>query len=208
MMSVAMDEMRPLRSLVSFEEARRVILEAARPIEETEAVPLLEAGGRVLARDVVAEIDVPGFDRAAMDGYAVRAADTFGAGRFAPAKLRRAGVVHAGEVPARAVQAGECLEIATGAVLPEGADGVVKVEDTEREGDEVSVLAPIHPGEHVSRKGEDIRAGATILRRGDVLTPAKVGAAAALGRPALDVFRRATRSSSWASRSAPAGSTT
>jgi len=183
--------MRPLRSLVSFEEAMRVCLEHARPVTRTESVPLQEAGGRVLSEDVAAASDVPGFDRAGMDGYAVVAADTFAAGQFRPAELGVIETLHAGDLPSRSVEPGTCVEVATGVKMPPGADGVVRVEDTEREGARVRVRRPIHPGQNVSRRAEDVRAGSTVLRAGEVLTPSRVGVLAALGRVEAPVYGRA-----------------
>lgn len=183
--------MRPLRSLVSFAEALRVCLERAEPIGRSEGVPLAEAGGRVLCEDVTAAFDVPAFDRAAMDGYAVRAEDTYGAGQFRPAELEIVETLHAGDLPRGAVGPGTCAEVATGVKMPPGADGVVRVEDTEREGSRVRVRRPIHPGQNVSRRGEDVRAGQRVLRAGEALTPSRVGVLAALGRTSAPVFERA-----------------
>src|SRR5687767_15676047 len=118
-------KMRPFGGTISLDEARRRIDNAVTPIDRTERVALAEANGRVLAEDVVATADVPPFARAAMDGYAVRAADTSGATKEHPRALKRVGTVFTGQVSDRAVGTGECVEIATGAPLPEGADAVV-----------------------------------------------------------------------------------
>lgn len=182
--------MRPLKSLLSLEEALRALMEAARPVEGTETVPLLEARGRVLARDVIAPRDVPPFRRAAMDGYAVRAEETFGASNQSSKRFRRVDKIHAGEAGRVPVGPGQCAEIATGAPMPEGADAVVMVEDTEAEGDEVRVHAPIHPGGNVSPAGEDIRRGTRVLAAGTCLDPSRVGVLAALGLPEAEVYRR------------------
>ena len=123
-------KMRPIRSTIPLDEARRLIDAAIRPITRTERVGVADAGGRVLAEDLVADADVPPFARAAMDGYAVRAQDTTGASRERPRALKRLGTVFTGEVSDLAVGAGECLEIATGAPMPGGADAVVIVEET------------------------------------------------------------------------------
>ena len=182
--------MRPIRQTIPFEEALRIIREAARPLDRAVQVALPDAAGRVLAADVVAERDVPPFDRAAMDGYAVAAADTFGAGRQEPARLRCIESVHTGMVAARRLGAGECIQIATGAPLPDGADAVVMVEETARDGAEVRVLAPVHPRQHVGRRAADIGAGQTLLRAGDPLTPSRVGSIAALGIADVTVYDR------------------
>ena len=124
--------MRPIRETIALDEALALILAAAAPIARTERVAVGDAAGRVLATPVTAAVDVPPFDRAAMDGFAVRAEDTFGAGRHDPKSLRSIETVYTGQVPRRAVGPGECIEIATGAPMPTGADAVVMVEETER----------------------------------------------------------------------------
>ena len=182
--------MRPIRKTIPFEEALGIVCEAARPIDRTVPVGLPDAAGRVLAADVVAGRDVPPFDRAAMDGYAVVAADTFGASREQPARLRCIESIHTGMVSARRLGGGECIQIATGAPLPDGADAVVMVEATARDGDEVRVLAPVHPRQHVGRRGADIEDGQTVLGRGELLTPSRVGSVAALGIAEVSVYDR------------------
>jgi molybdenum cofactor synthesis domain-containing protein len=183
--------MRPIRQTIPLEEARALILASARPVSRVEPVPLESAAGRVLARDVVAAQDVPPFSRAAMDGYAVIAADTFGAGPFSPRTLRVVEKVYTGQVPARPVTRGSCTEIATGAPMPEGADAVVMVEETETGDDgQVRLFSPVYPGQNVGRQGADIRAGQALLAAGDHLTPSRIGAVAALGLDRVDVFER------------------
>src|SRR6185503_13424326 len=122
--------MRPFTSTISLEEARRRLAAAIRPIARTERVSLAEAAGRVVAFGVTSSIDVPPFARSAMDGYAVIAADTTGATRHAPARLRVAERIYTGQMPRGSIARGLCAEIATGAPLPGGADAVVIVEDT------------------------------------------------------------------------------
>ena len=182
--------MRPIRKTIPIEEALRIVRDAARPLDRTSQVGLADAAGRVLAADIVAARDVPPFDRAAMDGYAVVAADTFGAGRQEPARLHCIESVHTGMVAVRSLAPGECIQIATGAPMPDGADAVVMVEETAREGEEVRVFVPVHPRQHVGRQGADITAGRTVLRRGDHLTPSRVGSIAALGIAEASVYDR------------------
>src|SRR4029079_3558469 len=118
------------------------------PIARTERVTLDRADGRIVSEPIQAAVDVPPFDRAAMDGYAVIAGDTFGASRSEPRTLTRAGVVYTGDVPQQPLQPGECIEIATGAPMPAGADAVVMVEETDRQGrDQVQVFSPVYPGQ-------------------------------------------------------------
>jgi len=175
--------MRPIRRTIALDEAKALIDAAVRPLDRTERLPLAEADGRVLAEDVVAAADVPPFARAAMDGYAVRAADTAGASRERPRPLARVGTVFTGEVAARPVGPGECLEIATGAPMPNGADAVVIVEETDGEASgRVQVYAPVSPGQHIGPQGADIRRGQRVLEAGTLLTPSRIGALAASGR--------------------------
>ena len=182
--------MRPLKVLISLDDALAILLSLARPQQAVERVSLRDALRRVAAVDVVSRIPVPLVDRAAMDGFAVRAADTFGAGRMRPATLRRVETLYASSVPRKRVGRGTCVEVATGSTLPRGADAVVMVEDTEREGDRVHVYTPVHPGENVSPQGEDIRKGEAVVHAGEVLTPAKIGAVAAIGGKDVAVFSR------------------
>ena len=182
--------MRPLKSLISLEEALRLCLDSITAIGRTETLPVLEATGRVVAFDVVSRIPVPLVDRAAMDGYAVRAKDTYGAGKFRPKTLRCIETLHADTVPTKRVGAGVCVQVATGSSLPKGADAVVMVEHTERDRVAVQILEPVHPGEHLSRQGEDIQRGERVIRRGDRLTPAKIGALTATGLDRVAVYER------------------
>ena len=184
--------MRPIRETIPLDEALATILESARPMERTERVALGAASGRVVASPPAAALDVPPFDRAAMDGYAVRAEDTFGAGRYDPKVLRVTEKVYTGQVPTRTVGAGECVEIATGAPMPAGADAVVMVEETERVAgtEDVRILTPVYPRQHVGRRAADIAAGQPVLTPVDVLTPSRIGALAAVGAGDVDVYAK------------------
>ena len=147
----------------------------------TETVSLTEARGRILAERVDAAIDVPGFDRASVDGYAVRAKDTFGAGEADPATLELAGTVHAGEEPAVTVDPETAVEISTGAVLPPGADAVVMVERTATEDGEVAIRTAVAPGDGIMVAGADVSAGERALGPGTRLTPREIALLSALG---------------------------
>ena len=182
--------MRPLGRLIPLAEAKTLVDANTRPIERTERVPLESVLHRVLAEEVHSIIDVPPYDRSAMDGYAVRAEDTFSAGKFQPVELDCVGVVNAGEVPKRVVSKGKCMQIATGAMIPKGADAVVMVENTERSRKKVQIFRSVPPWSNVSKKGEDIRKGTMVLRPGEVLTPSKVGVLAALGMTGAEVYSR------------------
>jgi molybdopterin molybdotransferase len=183
--------MRPFRSTISLAEARRHLAAGVSPIARTERVSLAEAGGRVAAADVAATIDVPPFARSAMDGYAVVAADTRGATRGAPIRLRIVDRIYTGQLPRDRIDPGACAEIATGAPLPAGADSVVMVEETAAaEGDRVDILAWVSSGQNVGRRGADITAGDLVVRHGDHLNPSRVGAIAAIGCPDVEVYAR------------------
>ena len=183
--------MRPIRETIPLEEARQLIEEASAPLMQSESVPLIAASGRVLARDVTSDRDVPPFSRAGMDGYAVVAENTFGASRYEPKTLRVVEKIYTGEVPTRRVESGEASEIATGAPMPDGADAVVMVEETERGADgDVRIFTPVYPRQNVGRQGADIVHGQTVLRSGAILNPSRIGALAALGLTAVEVYQR------------------
>jgi molybdenum cofactor synthesis domain-containing protein len=182
--------MRPLKALIPFEDARRMAMDLVRPIERNEHVPLLAASGRVVAEDVRSKIDVPLADRAAMDGYAVIARDTTGADKSHSVVLRRLEVLHADTLPQKRVVAGSCTEVATGSTLPPGADAVVRFEDVETDGDVVKILASVRPNQHVVSQGADIRRGSIVVRPGERLSPAKVGAVAAIGWARVPVYAK------------------
>jgi len=168
--------------------AAREAIESLDLSPPSETVPLREARGRVLAERVDAAIDVPGFDRASMDGYAVRARDTFGADEADPVELDRVGAVHAGVAPDVAVEPGTCAEVSTGAVMPDGADAVVMVERTDEVGADddtgparVAVRTSVAPDDSVMTAGTDVAAGARALGPGTRLTPREIGLLSALG---------------------------
>jgi molybdopterin molybdotransferase len=186
-----MTTMRPIRETLPLDEALALVREAVTRITRTERVSLRDANGRVVAAPTVAAQDVPPFNRAAMDGYAVIAEDTFGAGRYDAKTLRCIEKVYTGEIPTRPVDRGECTEIATGAPMPDGADAVVMVEETEKAGgDAVRIFTPVYPRQHVGRRGADITAGQTVLDDGDVLNPSRVGALAAVGVMQVEVYAK------------------
>jgi len=180
----------PFKLLISREEALNLILKHVKPVERKEKVGIEELVGRVLAEDVQANISVPSFDRAAMDGYAVRAEDTYEATSTKPKILRLVGVSTVGKPVKRRLEKNECIQVATGSPIPPGADAVVMLEFTEKMGETVYVFKPVYPGANISPMGEDIKKGETILRDGDLLTPAKVGVLAALGRREAYVYEK------------------
>ena len=174
--------MRPFGKTIALEEAQAIIERAIVPIDRTEVLPLHDANGRVLAQDVVSTIDVPPFSRAAMDGYAVRAEDTIGASRTTPRTLRRIETIYTGQIPKNQIGGGECAEIATGAPMPDGADAVVMVEETDiDDGGSVSIFAEAAPRQNIGRQGADIQKGQHVLQPGTVLNASRLGSIAALG---------------------------
>ena len=181
-------KMRPFKGTISLDEARAIIERAIAPMTRVERVPLERASGRVLAEPITSTADVPPFARAAMDGYAVRAQDTTGASRATPRPLHRIEKVFTGQMPVQTVGAGECIEIATGAPMPSGADAVVIVEETDIEGDHVRVFSPVNPAQNVGRQGADIQKGQTVLQPGTLLNASRVGSLAALGLTDVAVF--------------------
>ena len=177
--------------LIDPDEARRRVLGRVETLP-AEEVPLGEALGRVLAEDVTAADAVPGFDNSAMDGFAVRAADTAGARAGLPASLEVVGESRAGRPASRALAAGEAIRISTGAVLPDGADAVVRVEDTSQRDGVVEVRVAVEPGRDVRRAGDDVAGGVRVLSRGAPLGPAELGVLASVGVAVPSCARRPT----------------
>jgi molybdopterin molybdotransferase len=180
-----MREVEAERTSVSVAEARELILGSVVPLG-IETVGLAEASGRVLAEEIRAGVLIPPADNSAMDGYAVRAADTAGA----PVELRFGEDLPAGKRSQRKLTPGEAARIMTGAALPEGADSVVMVEDTETEGQRVRIHRSASPGQHVRRAGEDVRPGVLVAEPGAILRAPLVGMLAALGRSVVAVRAR------------------
>src|SRR5262249_11043382 len=157
-----------------------------------EQVTLESALGRVLAADVLAPVDVPSFDRANVDGFAVRAEDTFGASEEGPRQVRLTGETLAtGVQPAKSVGTGQASGMATGGMVPRGGDAVIMVEDTDSGGgDAILIRRPVTPGTNITYAGTDIGRGETVVRRGELLTSRETGVLAALGITTVSVVRR------------------
>lgn len=175
--------------MISIGEAQRKVLEDI-PILGTERIHILDALGRVLSQDVQARRDVPAADNSAMDGFACQHADIAGAHSANPKILRLAGESPAGRPFEGAVGQGEAIRVLTGGVIPKGADTVIMVEDTRQEGDRVECLADPGYGAHIRPRGEDVRAGETVLSRGDIVRPPEVGMLATLGHAYVHVYQR------------------
>ena len=177
------------RKLLTFDEAKNLIEKTLKPkpvgIQE---IPLLEAYNHVLAEDAISTLDIPPFSRSTVDGYAVRSEDTFGADESQQAKLKVCGFVAIGEIPKVTISKAEAAEIVTGAPIPEGADAVVMMEDTERENEDLNVYGSVTHYENVQKKGTDIKSGETILKAGTVLGSREIGVLAAMGNSKIKVY--------------------
>jgi len=158
---------------------------------QPEEITLTEALGRVLAEDIRSQSDVPYFNRSAVDGYAVRSDDIYGASSTSPIVLDTVGSVGIGQIPSVSVAKLQAVEVATGAPLPEGADAVVMLEYTERiSRDKIEVYRPAYPWGDVSRIGEDVRKGEKVLAQGTLLQPQDLGILAAIGMSRVKVVRK------------------
>ena len=157
---------------------------------EIETVCLLEAQNRFLAEDLYAAENVPDFNRSTVDGYAVKAADTFGAGEALPSLLTAAGAVRMGQKAEMTLKKGQAVAVPTGGMLPEGADSVVMVEYSEQfDADTIAVYKPVSPGENVIARGDDMRQGDVILKRGTWLSAKHIAMLAACGISRVNVYR-------------------
>jgi molybdopterin molybdotransferase len=174
---------------IELEDARRLVLERVSPLG-TESVPLREALSRILADGVESADPVPGFENSSMDGFAVRAADTSGASPESPATLLVVDESRAGRPASSALRAGQAIEISTGAVIPEGADSVVRSEDASLRDGQVAIGVEVEPGNNVRHAGDDIETGVTVLHRGARLGAAELGVLASVGVAEVACFRR------------------
>jgi molybdopterin molybdotransferase len=161
------------------------------PVVDQETLPLASTVGRILAEAVIADLDIPGFARSTMDGYALQGATTFGATESNPGYLTVVGSVAMGESPDLRVGPGEAVRIATGGMLPPGADAVMMIEHTEVLDDTtIEIYKSVAPGQHVVAQGEDIARGNTLLAGGQPVRPQEAGLLAALGCETVRVFRK------------------
>ncbi|RSN71534.1 molybdopterin molybdotransferase MoeA [Candidatus Methanodesulfokora washburnensis] len=182
---------RGFKQLEKVDSALSLFLNSLRKRElDTEIVHVEESINRVLAEDVISDVDVPSFDRAAMDGYAVRAEDTYGASPSSPVVLKLVGTVHPGRKPDLSIGKFEAAWITTGSYLPDGADAVVMAEDAKRLGDEVEIYSSVPPWKNVDRAGEDIRKGDIILKKGTFLGPYEIAALCSINLSRVKVYRR------------------
>lgn len=182
--------MRGFPTRTDVEDARTLIRQRVRSLG-TELIELDAAAGRVLAASVTATVPVPHFDRAAYDGYALRAEETFGAGPYNPLTLRIVGEARPGRPFGQAVKVGEAVRIMTGSPMPAGADAVLPAESAEEAGDQLRVVEPVVPGKNVGRTGEDVPVGRMVLAAGRVLRPQDLGLLSSIGIGRIEVVRRA-----------------
>jgi putative molybdopterin biosynthesis protein len=182
--------MKMFRKLLTLNEAKQVIQQHFKPKPfHVEEIPLLEAYNRVLAENMTATLDIPPFNRSTVDGYAVRAEDTFGAEENKPVKLTICGTVNVGEPPKTSVTHSGAAEIVTGAPIPKGADAVVMIEYTERkDNNELYVYSSVAKDENIMKTGADIKKGETILKIGQSLGSREIGVLAALGIAKVHVY--------------------
>ncbi|MHA1409043.1 MAG: molybdopterin biosynthesis protein [Candidatus Odinarchaeia archaeon] len=176
------------RTLKSVDEVWEIIRDNYPLKPRKELVAVDAALGRTIFEDVYSPSDVPGFDRSAMDGFAVVASDTFGADEVNPITLKVIGKIEAGDKPSFFINKGECVEISTGAPIPKGANAVVMVEYTEKRGDYVNIYKPIVAGGNIQSTGSDIMRGEVILRKNQVITSREIGVACATGLTKLPVY--------------------
>ncbi len=184
--------MRGFRDRVEVEDVVRLLAERVAPLPE-EAVALAEAADRVLSRDVVADVNVPGFDRSAMDGYALRGSETFGAGPYNSLEFALVGEAFPGRPFEGPVGPGQAVRIMTGSPVPAGADTVLPAEAAEEvpsPSPRVRALDAVPPGRHVGRAGEDVKVGTVVLRAGRRLRPQDLGVLSSIGAASVAVVRR------------------
>ncbi|MDA8226307.1 MAG: molybdopterin molybdotransferase MoeA [Desulfitobacterium hafniense] len=174
-----------MKIMIELEEALELVLSRIQPVE-TECVSLSDAYKRVLAMDVTSQMPMPPFERSPLDGYAYLAK----ADDPPTLQLNVVSEIPAGTFPDRVIELGEAAKIYTGAPIPPGANCVVRIEDTELVGDKVTILRPVLPGSNLIPRGEEIKTGDLLLKRGFVLTPPAIGLLAAVGRDQVTVYRR------------------
>ena len=177
--------MKLFRTLISLEEALKTLSSYAKTRTEIEEIRFDDALNRVLAEDVFSPIDSPPFDRAAMDGYAIRGEDSFGAAPRNPVFLKINRRVE------EEIEAGECVSIATGMPVPKGSNAVVMLEYTKERGDTLEIFKPVTPGKNVSFKGEDVKKGDAVLKAGKMLQAHDIGMLASLFKITVKVYKRA-----------------
>ncbi len=177
-------------SVKTLKEAQEEFSKHWNPTQKTEKIPLNKARGRILGQSVKSQIDLPPFDRSVYDGFAVRGEDTFGAEEDNPIILTKKGEIHAGEKPQLEIIEKTCAKIATGAVVPKGADAVVMIEDSNEKGEKVEIRRAVSPEENISKKGSEIKKGETIAKKWQKISPQIYGALYAAGVKKVKVIKK------------------
>lgn len=173
-------------------EVINILDEISHPLP-SETIDITEAYGRIISEDIISPVDMPGFVRSSMDGYALKAKDTFGASQGSPAYLKLIGQVNVGESPSMKLTEGTAVKVYTGSMIPEGSDAVLMLEYADELDDgTIEILRPVAPGENIVRKDEDIAKGETILEKGHMLRPQEVGALAGMGILSVKVVKKPT----------------
>jgi molybdenum cofactor synthesis domain-containing protein len=173
------------------EKARELIYSGIHEVSQEE-VAVVESLGRVVREEVRSATDIPHFNRSAMDGYAVIARDTFGSTQQKPAKLEIIGESRVGEIPKVIVSSGRAVEIATGSQVPEGADAIIKFENTDRAGNLLKAYFPVTPGENISKVGEDIKKGEVVVDKGQLIRPQDIAVLLVCGVLRIQVAKKPT----------------
>lgn len=177
-------------SVVSLDEAKNIVKGFSLSLK-TENIRLPQSSGRVLAEDIVSTENVPSFDRSTVDGYAVNAASTYGSSESMPAQLVIAGEILMGNAANARIGDNECMKISTGGMLPAGADAVVMVEHTEHDPTGLCLIyKAVSPFENVTKTGDDVKQGETVIKKGTVITPRVAGVLAAMGISTVNVIKR------------------
>ena len=176
--------------MITVEKARNIVAENLKVLD-IQQIKLQESAGRVLAEDIPALFPMPRFDNSAMDGFAVRAADTADAGKNNPVMLKMIGGVSAGDPGDLVLESGECAQCMTGAPIPQGSDAVVMVEDTSGydSGETVEIYLEAYPGKHIRRRGDEIAQGDVLIQKKTRITPAELGTLATFGYSRVRVYR-------------------
>lgn len=180
-------------NVVSVDYAAEFLKNNCKAVTDVEEVLLSDSIGRTIAIDIIGEEDIPSFSRSTMDGYAVKASDTFGASDSIPAMLEAAGEILMGDEAILPLEDCQCIRISTGGMLPENADSVVPVEVAQEENDgTVLIFKSVSPFENVTRKGDDVRCGTAVIKKGTVIKPTHIGVLAALGICKVSVSKKLT----------------
>ncbi len=177
-------------NVITVEDAIKILNKNFCESCQTENVPLDTAYGRITAEDIFSGEDVPSFSRSTMDGYALNAADTYGSGESMPAMLDVRGEILMGENADTVVKSGECIKISTGGMLPEGANAVIPVENTDEDNGMCLVYKSVSPFENVTGKGDDIKTGECVIKKGTALSPARIGLLASVGKSVIPVKKK------------------